>query len=84
MQKIFSKDQFDLSKRILSEEKLKVIKDMTSFDSICVNFMDDLWIYSPMDRVVNRFCKRSLKDRFSFRFWKKTIVFKNDPLVLNF
>ena len=22
---------------------------MTSFDSICVNFMDDLWIYSPME-----------------------------------
>ena len=49
MQKIFSKEQFDLSKRILSENELKVIKDMTSFDSICVNFMDDLWIYSPME-----------------------------------
>jgi len=42
-------------------------------------------------RVVHRFCKRSLNDRFLFRFqkrsfgfWKKAIVFKNDPLVLNF
>ena len=49
MQKIFSKEQFELSKRILSEEELKVIKNMTNFDSICVNFMDDLWINSPME-----------------------------------
>jgi len=44
--------------------------------------------------VVNRFCKRSLNDHFvsffnrfqkrSFRFRKKTILSKNDPLVLNF
>ena len=30
------------------------------------------------DSFFNRFQKRS------FRFWKKTIVFENDPLVLNF
>ena len=42
-------------------------------------------------RFVNRFCKQSLNDLFlfcfqkrSFHFRKKTTVFKNDPLVLNF
>ena len=37
-------------------------------------------------RVVNRFWKRSLNNGFwrTFLFWKKTTVFKNDPLVLNF
>ena len=53
MQKIFSKEQFELSKRILSKEELNIIKNMTSFDSICVNFVDDLWIYSPMELGFN-------------------------------
>ena len=33
---------------------------------------------SFLDSFFNRFQKQSL------RFWKKTIVFENDPLVLNF
>ena len=50
-----------------------------------------MMIYINAVRIVNRFCKRSLNDRFLLRFQKtivsfskKTIVFKNDTLVLNF
>ena len=49
MQRIFCKEEFELSKRILSPAELEIIKDMTSFEAISVNFMDDLWIHSPME-----------------------------------
>jgi len=46
------------------------------------SFLDHLYY-----RVVNRFCKRSFFVSFSktiVSFSEKTIVFRNDPLVLNF
>jgi len=49
MQRIFCKEEFEISKQTLSKEELKIIKNMDSFESIAINFMDDLWIYSPIE-----------------------------------
>ena len=53
--------------------------------------MYHLSLYLWQFRVVNRFCRQSFFvsffNRFQkrlFRFWKKTIVFKIDPLVLTY
>jgi len=49
MQRIFCKKEFELSKLTLSKAELERIKDMESFESISVSFMDDLWIHSPIE-----------------------------------